>query len=357
MESIYFLFITILARIIASNKTSEAVDSKELFNPAYERLSFFSKISALTNCITYDQLQENKTFLEGGCPLHLHFCSDISYNHFADQVIIKKIILAKNKFELGTGFIAIDHHHQAIHMAFRGSSTRWDWLHDFSIAPTEYTPFSFKKYVKQVELGNIPRCDDCKLHSGFNKFLSSLQESFLTTLENTYNSYPDYNLVISGHSLGAAVAVLCGLEVKIRGYNPTVVTYAQPKIFNSKMSQWVNEMFDIFTLDASNRCHNTVDLKSGYYRLVHINDYVTDLPPLYSHSGLQININKIMLPHEIDDLSYVGLNYASKNDIQASEKIVGPESLSIDETSLATDLLHLYEHRNYFIQINECDYF
>lgn len=346
--------ITLASIIIAHQEIQTKTDS--MLAPAYERLHFFSKMSALTNCITYNQLHEEKTLLEGGCPPHLLFCSDLNNNPFADQVYIKKIILSKNRFDLGTGYIAVDHHHKVINMAFRGSSTRWDWLHDFLITPTDYIPFSLDKYEEQVELGNIPPCDNCKLHSGFSLFLSSLQESFLETLEDTYKEYPNYNLVISGHSLGAAVAILCGIEVKLRGYDPTVVTYAQPKIFNFEMSEWVNNIFDIYKLDAKNRKTNSLDIKSGYYRVVHINDYVTDLPPLYSHCGLQIDINKIMIPHDLSDLSYSGMEISENTNAQLPSKIVDFKDSTLINISLSTDLLHLYEHRHYFIQINECDY-
>lgn len=356
MVPIYFIFISALIGITSSEQFNKVLPLSNIFTPAYERLTYFSKMSAITNCISYGQLYEDKTLLEGGCPPHLQFCSDLNINPFADQVYIKKIILAKSRFDLGTGYIAIDHHHQVINVAFRGSSTRWDWVHDFLITPTNYIPFSIDKYEEQVELGNIPSCDECKLHSGFSVFLRSLQESFMDTLEETYNDYPDYNLVISGHSLGAAVAILCGIEVKIRGYNPTVVTYAQPKIFNTKMSDWVDNIFDSYNLDEENRENNAVDLKSGYYRLVHVNDYITDLPPLYSHSGLQINIDKIMVPHEIEDLSYVGLDYTTPGNIQVASKTINIDDPTGVKSLLTTDLLHLYEHRHYFVQINECDY-
>ena len=356
MAPIYFILISALIGFTRSEHFNKVLPLSNIFTPAYERLTYFSKMSALTNCISYGQLYEDKTLLEGGCPPHLQFCSDLNIIPFADQEYIKKVLLPRGSSALGTGFIAIDKHHQVINVASRGSSTRWDWLHDFLVAPTNYIPFSVDKYEEQVELGNIPSCDDCKLHSGFSVFLRTLQESFMDTLEETYNEFPDYNLVISGHSLGAAVAVLCGIEVKIRGYNPTVVTYAQPKIFNSKMSDWVDNMFQSYNLDKENRENNAVNLKSGYYRLVHINDYVTDLPPLYSHSGLQININKIMAPHKIEDLSYVGLDYTNPKNVKVASKIISVEEPTGVKSLLMTDLLHLYEHRHYFVQINECDY-
>lgn len=355
MVFINCLFIISLASMLIASGEIQT-KSENMLAPAYERLLFFSKMSALTNCISYDQLNEGKTLLEGGCPPHLLFCSDLNNNPFTDQVYIKKVILSKNKFDLGTGYIAVDHHHKVINMAFRGSSTRWDWLHDFLITPTQYIPFSFDKYEEQVELGNIPPCNNCKLHSGFSLFLSSLQESFLKTLEATYEEYPDYNFVISGHSLGAAVAILCGIEVKIRGYDPTVVTYAQPKTFNAEMSEWVNEIFDVYKLDAKNRNTKSLDLKSGYYRIVHMNDYVTDLPPQYTHCGLQIDINKILIPHDLSDLRYTGLEISKNINTPAPYKMVDFEDSTLINICLSTDLLHLYEHRHYFIQINECDY-
>ncbi|XBW35240.1 hypothetical protein QEN19_000804 [Hanseniaspora menglaensis] len=346
-------------------------------NNAYDRIVYFSKMCAITNCMSYNQLQENITFFNGGCPSHLKFCSDINSNKAANNTYIESIILAKDH-ELGTGYIAIDHMKRVIILAFRGSHTRWDWYHDFLLYGASYQPASQKLYQEKIKKGEVKECIDCKVHAGFNGFLKTLHVQFMERLENIFKNYTDYSLVITGHSLGAAVAVLAGIEFKLRGLDPTIITYAQPKIFNSNMIEWINDLFEIKSLDKNNRDKGYLNLTNGYYRIVHENDYITDLPPYFRHAGIQVDINKVLLPHQVSDISYNGLDYyystfekhsKKNNDTLALIKITNINKNTIQrETSinfhqesklwesLPDDWLHLYEHRNYFIQINECDF-
>ena len=63
-----------------------------------------------------------------------------------------------------------------------------------------------------------------------------------------------------------------------------------------------------------------------------------------------------MAPHKIEDLSYVGLDYTNPKNVKVASKIISVEEPTGVKSLLMTDLLHLYEHRHYFVQINECDY-
>lgn len=335
----------------------------------YDRMVYFSKMCAISNCISYNQLKENKTLAEGGCPSHLQFCSNLSANAAIDDTVIEKIYLAK-EYELGTGYIAIDHMRKVILLTFRGSSTRTDWLHDFRLYPEPYKPFSSKSYMRKIQKGELTECIDCKVHSGFSKFLKTVHEKFIKKVDVIFEKHSNYNLVISGHSLGAAIAILAGIEFKIRGFNPMVMNYAQPKMFNSQMVQWINELFDVEELDEINRRTGVLNFSSGYYRIIHKNDYIINLPPYFRHAGLQVDIEKNLLPHFIEDLRYNGLNYhygettlfEDKNNI-SDIKIHHKENKNRSYTAEPQnrilkykDFFHTYEHRNYFVQVNECDY-
>ena len=56
--------------------------------------------------------------------------------------------------------------------------------------------------------GLIPGCSGCRVHSGFYLAWQAVNNVVKTLLSNQLASYPGYQLVVTGHSLGGAVAAL-----------------------------------------------------------------------------------------------------------------------------------------------------
>lgn len=309
----------------------------------HERLVYFSQASSLSSCITDDQLTPGYSLNEGGCPSKIKFCHTKEINPTCDSTKLVTVLEA-NKGELGTGYVMVDFSKKVVVVAFRSSTTSQDWFCDFTIQPTEYLPASQEEYWTLVKKGEISECKDCKIHKGVSKFSESLGKDFLEKIECILEKFPTFKTVITGHSLGAALASMVGIELRLKGFYPIVLTYAPPKIFNSNMREWVDELFE--TEDIHNEILRTkeIQFEKGLFRVVHKNDYIPLLPPFYSVSGLEIFIEKIELPHEKEDLCY----YGRAQDIAAREVDTKDFSGPVDR------LLHTYEHRAYFIELNGC---
>lgn len=335
----------------AQNSQGEGVMIGE---DAYEKLLYFSKVCALTYCISTGRLVENRTFIDGGCPPELEFCSNPEHNPTIRRTRMELVLVA-NEQELGTGFVAVDHEREVVMLAFRGSSTRQDWYSDFEIYPTDYEPTSKKEYKSLVKEGKLRECKDCKIHKGFYRFIETLSHDFLVRVERIFKKYPDYNLVVTGHSLGAALASICGIELKLRGFNPLILTYATPKMFNKELQGWVNELFETDSVHENNVQNGQVELLHGYFRVIHLQDYIPMVPPGYKAAGLEIFIFKPELPHEIGDLEY----RARGSGVTWSQAPRGPMSVAARSslTSGIESWFHMDEHRKYFIQINSCSGF
>jgi len=187
---------------------------------------------------------------------------------------------------------------------------------------------------------NIPECDGCKVHYGFFKNLREITESFTSLVDELFSEYNNYNLIITGHSLGAALAVLVGIEFKVRGYNPLILAYASPRLFNPQMANWVNDIFQVDLLNE--KIEKDKDIDFGLIRLVHDEDFVPMLPPTFRPAGVEFFIKKMDLPHLKNDVDYRGANY-----IEITNK----------KRQRVFDLLHAYEHRTYFMTINKCENF
>lgn len=82
----------------------------------------------------------------------------------------------------------------------------------------------FTATAEKFEAPGIP--EDSFAHrgmiAGLEKLMKKLRE--INILERAFNTYPEYSLVITGHSLGAGISILLGL--KIRPKYPDLKVYA-----------------------------------------------------------------------------------------------------------------------------------
>lgn len=138
-------------------------------------------------------------------------------------------------------------------IVFRGTESVKDWVHNIRAAQVE-TPY-----------GNI--------HKGFwNSW-----EAIKPTVINCCGGMKDKRIWVVGHSLGAACASVCALDLADEGFNiHRVVTFGSPKVGDDKWK-------DIY----NSKLHDKTD------RVVNNNDIVCDIPDTpgssdkigYSHVG------------------------------------------------------------------------
>ncbi|KAK9476064.1 Alpha/Beta hydrolase protein [Lipomyces japonicus] len=176
--------------------------------------------------------------------------------------------------ESTTGFIAVDHSLESprILVVFRGTNSRSDWLVDLD---TYQDP-----YVANASLYEVPECESCRVHRGFLRSFYATQKYVDPVLANLTASYPDYEVVITGHSLGGAIAILFGVDAVLKGYHPKVVTYGQPRVGNSEFASWVDDRF--------------FDWPEKLLRVTHRNDPVVRVPfgPAWRHHSGEIYVSK-----------------------------------------------------------------
>lgn len=105
-------------------------------------------------------------------------------------------------------------------------------------------------------------CTDCQVHDGFNKGWIERQPSILKAIRDAKVAHPSYGLVVTGHSLGAAVATIAGAYLRSVGLPCDIYTFGSPRVGNDHFANYVSS-----TVNGSTS------------RITHLNDPVPHLPP------------------------------------------------------------------------------
>jgi len=158
------------------------------------------------------------------------------------------------------GFVARNDRTGTLAISFRGTRTPREWLKDLDFLATPYAP-----------VRNWGR-----VHQGFQFVYLAMQSSVEDLVRSAIGTSED--VWITGHSLGAAVSVLCAPDVAINMTNitPKLHTFAGPRSGQSSFG----DKFD--------------KLVSTCFRVVNRWDIVPQLPPvvaLYRHVGVEVQVN------------------------------------------------------------------
>ncbi|CAH6720647.1 putative lipase Lih1p [[Candida] jaroonii] len=256
----------------------------------YDNLVNYAKLVSLSYCVKHGL---TPGLLNSTAHCNLTRCNEEQLRH----VEVLETFNFNDLGDIGGGYYAIDDRNSRIILAFRGTSSRRDWFANMDAIPTKYSPL--KNLVEGFEK---VECSKCKVHTGFYKFLRKNLSGILSSVKQLKTTYPQYNLVVLGHSLGASLALLSGIELQLMGYDPLVVTFAGPKLGNSHLCQFIETLFDPSSTLASLKLGQCPD--KGYIRITHEGDIVPSLPPtnFFVHCGVNMHIAKKQFPHEPQDL-------------------------------------------------------
>nr|CCC90305.1 unnamed protein product [Trypanosoma congolense IL3000] len=165
---------------------------------------------------------------------------------------------------------------RSIVVGFRGTISVRNWVEDISYWGT---PFPYSD------------CAGCLVHGGFLGAYDSLRSSVRKTLRGLIEAHPGLPILITGHSLGGALALLTAVDAisnpplppsAIGGAVPHVrlYTFGKPRVGNPTFAHWVNVLFHSGRHEA--------------YRIVHRRDVVPHLPLVFMgflHSGHELWFN------------------------------------------------------------------
>ncbi|XAR54525.1 Triacylglycerol lipase [Bertholletia excelsa] len=123
-------------------------------------------------------------------------------------------------------------------------------------------------YWKELDL-NYPGMPDAMVHHGFYSAYhnTTMRPGVINAVKRTKQLYGEIDIMVTGHSMGGAMAAFCGLDltVNFKAQNVKVMTFGQPRIGNTAFASYYNELVP-----------NTI-------RVTHENDIVPHLPPYCPH--------------------------------------------------------------------------
>jgi hypothetical protein len=161
----------------------------------------------------------------------------------------------KKVYDWGTRVYVAALSEERIVVSFRGSSNLTNWLADFDFQ--NMVPYETE-------------CPECKVHGGFYKSWLSVARETTAAVQALRVQHPKADILVTGHSLGAAMAVLCATSLYYNLGLPVthVYTYGQPRVGNAAFHRFYNN-----GTTARQYASN-----GSSFRLVHWRDPVPRLP-------------------------------------------------------------------------------
>ena len=111
------------------------------------------------------------------------------------------------KFGDVAGFLVEDSTNKLLVMAFRGSRSLSTWIANLDFAA--------------VDVSSL--CSGCRAHGGFWTSWGVVVDSLTAQIKSAVDAHPDYKIVFTGHSFGAAMATLGATALRNEGYTIELV--------------------------------------------------------------------------------------------------------------------------------------
>jgi predicted lipase len=120
---------------------------------------------------------------------------------------MNELTTSSSEFTDVTGFVAVDMTNKLVVISFRGTASELNKITDVNYTRTE-----------------SDLCPKCLVHRGFWFSWMEARNNTLTALINISKTHPSWKIVVTGHSLGGAIATLCAAEIRKLGYAASLVS-------------------------------------------------------------------------------------------------------------------------------------
>nr|AOA52203.1 lipase [Mucor endophyticus] len=139
------------------------------------------------------------------------------------------------------GYVLRSDAQKTIHLVFRGTNSIRNAVTDLTFGLTNYPP------VKGA-----------KVHTGFLASYNEVVGKFFPSIQAQLTAYPNYKVVVSGHSFGGAQALLAGMDLyqrekRLSSKNLSIYTVGCPRVGNPAFAYYVDSTGIPFSRSVNKR--------------------------------------------------------------------------------------------------------
>ncbi|OGM49566.1 putative lipase precursor [Aspergillus bombycis] len=228
------------------------------------------------------------------------------------------------------GFVAVDDTHRLLIVSFRGSNSVRNWVKNFQFWKIdEPGPRGFwdKLFGSDKPQQGNDICS-CAIHSGFYRSWELLKDDVMDALTRARETYGDYHVVVTGHSLGAAIATIAGAYLRTKQIPCDIYSYGSPRVGDARFADFVSTQSGI-----------TARITNGY-------DPVPSLPPMSLFGIYDLGYRHIWPEYWISS--------SSSNRSDTIQVCRGLENLSCNGTRQTGLSFEIEDHRQYLGHITAC---
>lgn len=123
--------------------------------------------------------------------------------------------------------------------------------------------------------------DGCLIHKGFFGAFEDAASVVVPAVKAAAQAHPDFRVVVTGHSLGAAVSALLGAALRNTGLTVDIVSHISEMIILNladKTTQYTFGQPKLGNADISNFIQDQAPSQGNNFRVTHFNDVVPKLP-------------------------------------------------------------------------------
>lgn len=139
---------------------------------------------------------------------------------------VTDITLVINSTGNACGFTAYNPDEDEVLIVFRGTE-----------------PLSIKNWIDDLDTfyTDYPACSGCKVHEGFYHTYLDIRATILSSAKRLFSKYPNSRKLVTGHSLGGALAVHASIDIINNfGEIDEYYTYGSPRVGNQAFTDYVN---------------------------------------------------------------------------------------------------------------------
>jgi hypothetical protein len=176
------------------------------------------------------------------------------------------------------GYIGYIKEQSTIYVAVRGTVSYINWVDNIDALQV---PF------------NHTECSGCLVHAGFNYAWNQVATKVVHDVMALHRDFPDYSIVVTGHSLGGALASLCALTLQ-EVFNADASVSNQ---FTLRAMQKLHVVpkIRLFTFGAPRFCNEAMAtyisrILPDKNRITHFKDIVPHCPTFLRYTHIEGNI-------------------------------------------------------------------